>query len=135
MTAPYFHPKIAEHSKRYTHLTVTSLLHTRKKIEDKSMALSNLNGRHFTVHHHKLTNLYYHLQNSFHLLTLTSPINFINNAISYDKTIFDSHTHFSDILTLTDISNLFPNHLHFNSTGTKTIIHHLTYTTGYKTNN
>ena len=89
-------------------------------------AAVKVNGEHVRGSHH--------LQNSFHLPgTLTSPTNFINSAMTNDKTIFDNHIHFSDILKLTTyILNLFPNHLHFTSTGTKTIIHHLTYTTGYK---
>ena len=87
-----------------------------------------LSGRHFTVHPHHITNLHQHLQNSFHLPpTVTSSTHFINSAITYNKTIFDSHTgymHFSNILKLTThILNLFPNHLHFTSTGTKIITH------------
>ena len=46
----------------------------------------------------------HHLQNSFHLPgTITSPTNFINSAITNDKTIFDNHIHFSDILKLNNI--------------------------------
>ena len=83
-------------------------------------AAVKVNGEHVRGSHH--------LQNSFHLPgTLTSPTNFINSAITNDKTIFDNHIHFSDILKLTTyILNLFPNHLHFTSTGTKIIFTVLT---------
>ena len=57
-------------------------------------AAVKVNGGHVRGSHH--------LQISFHLPgTLTSPTNFINSAITNDKTIFDNHIHFSDILKLT----------------------------------